>query len=148
MLDAYEFFQGVVFRQLVTASDKPLTFEVHDFSGRTNSYCVNSSVGIYIKHSSKRLSPWQFSFPPDQRTEFRMLGDHFENTFGIFVCGHDGIVAVPTAGLRTLIGHNETDQGWIRVSRSRNSMYALVGSSDALPSKIANGVSSILEAIG
>src|SRR4051812_31723428 len=115
MIDEYELYHGAVIRRIIASSPSSLKLAVSDFSGRTNAYSLNRKVGIYLKHSAKRMSPWQFTFPPDQLVEFGLVAKKYANSFAMLVCGRDGIVAVNTAAIRDLLGKDNEVQGWIRV---------------------------------
>ena len=61
MIGEFEFFHGAVLARMVHVTQK--TVAVAPYSECDNaSYVINNSKGVYIKYSTKRLSPWRFSF--------------------------------------------------------------------------------------
>jgi hypothetical protein len=81
MLDDYEFYQGVVLRQLVIESDFSASFRPFERQGRITAFVVNGRVGVYVKHSSKRMSPWRFSFTIEQAADLLDLEHKFPDSF-------------------------------------------------------------------
>ena len=62
MTSDYKLYQGAVFTELLDEIEKPLAIRVMREEGRLGSYVINNNVGLYIKHSAVRMSPWQFTF--------------------------------------------------------------------------------------
>ena len=60
MIKEFEFYHGVVFTKLIHSSKKCISIKSFPTSSNA-SYIYNENIGIYIKHSTKRLSPWHFS---------------------------------------------------------------------------------------
>ena len=38
-------------------------------AGRIAAFVVNGLIGLYVKHSSKRMPPWRFSFTIEQASD-------------------------------------------------------------------------------
>ena len=117
-----------------------------DAHGRRNSFLVNKSVVIYIKHSTKRLSPWSFTFNRDhmyELVELARLGD----CFIVLVCGIDGNAVVSLKALTALLNGCESKSAFVRVSRKRNSMYAVYGPDGKLERQVARGLGPVVQAI-
>jgi hypothetical protein len=144
MIGEFEYYHGVAIRSLVTASAGGVFLKSIDGYGRLNSYVMNDRIGIHIKHSAKRLSPWQFTFTAPQLAELLELAEKFERVWLIFVCGPDGLVAVTlkefcdisTAGPQTVALP-------VRVDRGRNTMYRISGNRCTLPYAKPRGVQKI-----
>ena len=66
MFDDYEFYQGVVLRDIIVNSDLSPIIKPFVKEGRISAFVVNSRVGIFVKHSSKRMPPWRFTFTLEQ----------------------------------------------------------------------------------
>jgi len=147
MLDEYEFYQGVVLRQIIAHSDSAIRIAPFRKSGRLNAFLLNDKIGVFVKHSAKRLSPWQFTFLTDHRDEIHELEAASVDSYIAFVCGTDGVALMTTEALRQLINFNSENVEWVRVDRSRRSMYGVHGPSGALPHKLAAGTGLILAAL-
>lgn len=147
MLDEYEFYQGVVLRQVVAHADVPIRISPFRKAGRISAFILNEKIGILVKHSTKRLSPWQFTFQVEHCVEIRELGATRVDSYVAFVCGTDGVVLITVDALRQLVDLNSRNVQWVRVDRSRRSMYGVHGSSGALPHKLAAGTTMLLAAL-
>jgi hypothetical protein len=62
MTSDYKLYQGAVFTELLDDVDKSLSIRAVREEGRLGAYIIDERIGLYIKHSAVRLSPWQFTF--------------------------------------------------------------------------------------
>jgi hypothetical protein len=147
MLDEYEFYQGVVLRQLAVENSYSMSFRPFVRGGRINAFVVNGRIGVYVKHSSKRMSPWRFSFNIDQAADLLDLEQKFPDSFAVFVCGDDGLVTLSFADLHTIVSFQESENAWVSASRPPRTQYELAGNRGELKYKVARGISLILETL-
>jgi hypothetical protein len=145
MLDEYEFYQGVVLRQLAIESDYSISFRPFLREGRINAFVVNGRLGVYVKHSSKRMSPWRFSFNIEQAADLLDLEQRFPDSFVVFACGTDGLVTLSFADLHTIVSFQETENAWVSVSRPPRAQYDLAGNRGELKYKVSRGIGLIPE---
>ena len=145
MLDEYEFYQGVVLRQLIAASDSSLTFRPFVREGRISAFVMNGRVGIYIKHSSKRMSPWRFTFNIEQAADLLDLEQRHPETYVVFVCEADGLVAIDIGSLHQTVSFQESDNAWVRIERPPRSQYDVAGNKSQLGRKPVRGVQTIID---
>jgi hypothetical protein len=145
MLDEYEFYQGAVLRQLVVESDLSLSFRPFMREGRITAFVMNGRAGLYIKHSSKRMSPWRFSFTIEQAADLLDLEAKFPDSYVVLVCETDGLVTLPFSELHDIVDFHQTNNAWVSVSRPPRSQCAIAGNKDELGRKVARGVTLILE---
>jgi hypothetical protein len=139
-------YHGVVFRQLVVDAERGIRIAAVDCQGRIDCFAVDDAA-ILIKYSSKRLSPWQFTFTPDQLLEQESLKDRFERVWLVLVCGNDGLVALDKEEVRALIGSRTHGVEWIRVGRNRSTQYRIAGSCGELARRKAQGLRELLNDI-
>lgn len=135
-----EYYHGVAIRSIITTSPQRVTIETRDNGGRLNSYLINGRVGIHIKHSAKRLPPWQFSFSLAQLQELLDPRREAKFVWLIFVCGPDGLVAVSLKDFVSITEGRPGGVAVIRIDRGRNKMYRVSGNAGALPFRKARGV--------
>jgi hypothetical protein len=147
MTDEYEFYHGAVLRALIVESGFPIEIAVDDKLGRVDSFKVNKSVAIHIKHSEKRMSPWQFTFSRDNVEELIGLDEKYGSLFICLVCGTDGFLAVTPEEFLDITGPAKSDTYWIRVARPRNKMYEVSGNDGTLEYKKSRGITEIVNAI-
>ena len=147
MFDDYELYQGVVLRQLVVAASMPLSIEPFDYEGRINCFVLNGRVGIFLKHSSKRMTPWQFTFQQPHVKELRQLMKARNTSFAVFVCGLDGAVCLEASALFGIIDVRKSESAWIRIERRPRKMYGISGNAGDLSGKVARGLDVIIDAL-
>jgi hypothetical protein len=143
MLDDLELIQGAVLRQIVVGASAPVRIAPLEKAGRTNTFVVNEDVGLHVKHSRKRMSPWLFTFHVDQLSELLDVQQNYRNSFVALVCGTDGIATLDLTSLRSIINFDSSEQAWVRVTRQPRSMYGITGNSSDLSHKVARGVSLV-----
>lgn len=144
MTAEYERYHGIVLRELIVKSPAPLLIEARDEAGRVNSFCLNGQTGLHIKHSAKRLAPWQFTFNEDSLAEIEGLIDNHTSFWLALVCGLDGVVSLTAEEFRELTNVGEDISKFIRVDRDRNTMYRVFGNAGKLQTAKARGVNSII----
>jgi hypothetical protein len=147
MADEYELYHGMVLRQILVESNSTISLQVDDQSGRIDSFVIDGRTAIHIKHSKKRLPPWQFTFSRDNIEELIGLDRKYEHLFLCFVCEKDGVVVLSPDEFLRIAGPSTSETYFVRVDRSRNTMYSVNGSSGPLPRKLPRGVARILQSI-
>ena len=93
MIKEFEFFHGLVFARILHGSQRPISIETYPTSSNS-SYIVNGNVGLYIKYSSKRMTPWRFSFKKEHQDEMTSMQEKLKDVFLVLVCNDDGIVCL------------------------------------------------------
>jgi hypothetical protein len=94
-------------------------------------------LGLYIKHSSKRRSPWRYSFKAAHQMEMDLLKNDCDEMFLILVAGNDGIASINYATLKEILDENFDEDEWISLSRKSNQSYRVAGSNGRLKTTLA-----------
>lgn len=137
----YEQYHGIVLRALTVELAEGAHIKAYDAHGIVNCFLVNGSIGLYIKHSSKRMTPWTFSFTEDNLTELQILHEGAELAFICLVCGQDGFLTISMGELEYLSDKKQSDNSLnIHVKRRKGHMYA-VGGRDRLKDSKPRGFS-------
>jgi len=124
----YEKYHGTVIRSLVTHLPKGAHIQCKDIHGIANCFQVNQTIGLLIKHSSKRLTPWIFSFTEDNLAELQLLSELSKATFVALVCGWDGFLILSEAELEELADRKNAESSLsIHVKRGKRKMYSVGG---------------------
>ncbi len=144
MIKEFERYHGVVLRDIIVCASGPISIANADEYGRVNCYLLNSALGLYIKHSSNRLSPWQFTFHDEHRDEITHLEEIADKVWIALACGPDGVALITADELRTMNDSDEDNTWFVRVARDRGTMYHLNGSADGLGSAKPRGVRSLI----
>ena len=140
----FEHYHGVVFSKLLHFDKEPVKIVQYPSTDNA-SYIINDRVGVYIKYSTKRMSPWTFSFDKRHLSEINEMSKQCPQVVILLVCRDDGVVGLTISEYRQIInGTSETGE-WIRVSRKQREKYAINGSSGKLRNKI--GMSDFCEKI-
>jgi hypothetical protein len=67
-------------------------------------FSINEKTGLYIKHSSSRLSPWNFGFRGIDYLVLSEIESRAKNSYVALVCGFIGLVVLSFEELNTLTG--------------------------------------------
>jgi len=85
MIKEFEFYHGAVLANLLHESGQDIIIET--FPSESNaSYVVNKNIGLFIKHSTKRMSPWRFSFMQEHQDEILRMKNKLGEVFLLLVC--------------------------------------------------------------
>lgn len=135
-LNEYEFYNGVVLNRLVRKG-KPIKIDIFPTSGN-NSFMINDKVGLFLKFSTKKISPWRFSFTKEHQEEMKIMRDLLENIYLILICGRDGIACIEYEELKQILDEYYEDVEWVSASRLKREQYSIKGSNGKLDFKIAD----------
>jgi len=148
MIKEYEFYHGVVFTKLIHGIDEISCVRAYN---KTNNaaYVLNEGVGLYIKHSSKRMSPWNFSFLKSHQDELLEMTATLKEVFLILVCGEDGVVTLGFNDIKKILNEVHGNIEWISASRPPRKEYTVKGSDGSLGRKVGKNdfPKKIIEAI-
>ncbi|MFA4853435.1 MAG: hypothetical protein WC868_11250, partial [Bacteroidales bacterium] len=135
MIKEFELYHGLVFARILHATQKPIT--IKPFPSQDNaSYVLNDKLGIYIKYSTKRLSPWRFSFQKRHQDEILEMKNKVGDAFLLLVCNDNGIVAISFDELKQILNEKHDQVEWISAARGKREMFAVKGSDGELEFKI------------
>lgn len=95
-------------------------------------------IGVFIKTSDKRRSPWRYTFIRDHQTEIDILNEDLDFSFVVFVNGDDGVACLTYEDLKQILDHDHEDAEWVSVKRPLRGQYIVSGNDGDLSKKIAN----------
>lgn len=144
MTPEYQFYHGALLHEIIISSGRKISVELRDFHGRPDAYVLEGEIGLLIKHSSSRLTPWIFTFAKDHVAELHALRLVTRVCFVGFVCHEDGFVCVRDTDLVTILTPTECDVASVRVDRPPRKMYRISSSGNELDGKLARGVEEIV----
>jgi hypothetical protein len=147
MLDDYEFYQGVVLRNLITQGNGPIMLSPFVREGRIGAFVINSRYGVFMKHSTKRMSPWRFTFSLEQVSDLLDLEAKYFDSFVVFICGDDGFVTLDVGTLHDVVTFDDVETAWVNIDRKPRSQYGVRGNRAELARKVPTGVAPIFEAM-
>ncbi len=135
-LNEYEFFNGVVLNRLIRKG-KPIKIDIFPTSGN-NSFMINDKVGLFLKYSTKKISPWRFSFTREHQEEMKIMKDLLSDVYLVLICGKDGIACIEYEELKIVLDEYFEDVEWVSASRLKREQYSIKGSNGKLDFKIAD----------
>ena len=147
MLDSFQASQGLVLREIIVGAARSVSVSPYNRFGRLDAYIFDKAVGVSIRYSTKRLSPWPFTFHIAQVSELLDLEVECRACFASFVCGIDEIVTIDMATLHELVSFKANEQAWLRIARKPRSLYSLVGNRAVLNRKVPRGATPIIDAL-
>ena len=137
MSHEFEFYHGVALCRIVHNSPHA-AIELYSENGNS-SYIVNNNIGIYVKYSTKRMSPWQFTFAKNHCEELFEMIRCLRAVFLVLVCKDNGIVCLSSEEVRVLLDDTHgNSQGLLVSHKPREKFRVSCGKSDSLKFKIAD----------
>lgn len=137
MIKEYEFYHGVVLARLIHGSKKPLCINKYPTPDNA-SYVIGEKAGIYIKYSSKRMSPWRFTFLKEHQDLILEMKILLDEVFVIFVCHDNGIACLSYKEFKLLLDENHGRIEWVSIYRGPREKYEVNGQDGKLPNKIGD----------
>ena len=135
MIKEFEFYHGMVFARILHTTKNENSIKAYPTQDNA-SYVINDKAGIYIKYSTKRLSPWRFSFQKRHQEEILRIKNEIGEVFLLLICNDDGIVALSFEELKRILNEVHQEVEWISAARNRKEMYSVKGSDGKLEFKI------------
>jgi hypothetical protein len=145
MIGEFERYHGYALRELIVGSPIPITIIPFDNVGRINSFLINDRLCIHIKHSSKRLPPWQFTFNGTNIQELHGLAADAGSLWVLLVCGQDGLAALTYQEVLDVNPPSRGVTAFIRVDRDPRTSYRINGSSGFLNRAVPRGCAGLLD---
>ena len=129
MTQEFERYYGTVFTSLF---EEVSAVRIKKISDNDSAYILNDSLGLYIKHATARLSPWNYSFRANDFAIIDQMGiDVKEIAFGL-VCGFHGVCLISSDDLRVAGGNFTGESLRITVRTMRGGSWKVSGTSGEL----------------
>lgn len=135
MIKDFEFFHGIVFSRLIHVYDGQINIKPYP-TNSNSSYILNDKVGLYIKYSTKRMTPWSFSFQKHHQEEIADMEKKLSSVFLLLVCNDDGIVCLNQKELKQVLDEDFKQTESIRINRKPREKYTVSGTDGKLKLKI------------
>jgi hypothetical protein len=135
MISEFKQYHGTVFAELIDESTIPIKLFRPDLSNNAI-YVLNDRVGLYIKHSTSRISPWRFTFHPSHLIELWDLSKDTEDLFVVLVCGRNSMAVIDVSEAESLLPKQSRESCWISVRTGHNTMLEVEGTLGSLRRKI------------
>jgi len=136
MVTTVSFFHGAALIKIIRHE---LYDSIRVYTENDCSYIVNGNVGLYIKYSRKRLSPWNFTFSEGHVHDITDMKGGVGKAYIALACNDDGICCLSWQEFATVIStEGSTYPKRISVSRMQGEKYSVWGSDGKLNHKIGN----------
>ena len=100
-------------------------------------YLLNEQLPIFIKYTTKRNSPWSFTFNNGHLSLYQELCYKYEDCIAILVCGSDGFVSLGKSEFNQILCFDHENQKQISVVRKLNHMYSVSGTDGNINQRIS-----------
>jgi len=98
-----------------------------NFNVHHHSLNIPISIGLFIKTSNRRHSPWKYSFHKQHQEEIHDLERICDHIYVVFVNGRDGIICLDRDMLRSILDTNFEEVENVSISRKLNQYYRVKG---------------------
>ena len=135
MISEFEFFHGAVLARMLHATHQEISITPYSESDNA-AYVINRGIGIYIKYSTKRMSPWRFSFHKRHHEMIAHMQQDIGSVFIVLVCNEDGAVVLTFDEFSEVAKNGEGPAEWLSAARNRRQMYLVKGPEGRLAFKV------------
>ena len=129
MTHEFERYYGIVFTSLF---EEVSEVRIKKISDNDSAYVLNNRLGLYIKHTTARISPWSYSF---RTSDFAVIDqlelETTEIAFGL-VCGFHGVCLISSQDLKVAGGVFQGDALRITVRTMRGGSWKVSGTAGEL----------------
>ena len=94
-------------------------------------------LGLFIKISSNRRTPWKFSFTDMHQLEISELKKNCDEVFILFAAGDDGVACINFDRLKQVLDEEYDPVEWIDIRRRPRQSYRISGSNGKAERPIA-----------
>ena len=136
MIKEFAFYHGASLAMLLHYGADSLRIEQYP-SSDNSSYVVNNTIGVYIKYSTKRMSPWHFFFENKHKTELVKMASKYRLVVVMLVCRDDGVVGLTLNEFEQIAEISNDATQWISITRRPREKYSVKGTKGRLSYKIA-----------
>lgn len=137
MVREFEFYHGAALTRLIHGH-KNISVEQYSAATSNASYVINDRVGLYLKHSTNRLSPWVFTFRREHQQEIEAMKERLEDVFVVLICGKDGMACLSYSEMKLALDDTHGEVEWLKAARRIREKYAISGSDGKLKTKIGD----------
>jgi hypothetical protein len=135
MISEFKRYHGSAIAELLDDAEEPISISRYDLNNNAV-YILNSKIALFIKHSTKRIAPWRFSFAPEHLLVYFELQEKYQHIFVVLVCGNDSVAVINANQFSKLIDVHSLENSWISVTTSHNTSMQVEGSFGALKTKL------------
>jgi hypothetical protein len=130
----YTFFHGSALVRLI--QENRIT-SIKSLSKDT--YTINGDTCLFFKHSTKRLSPWSFTFLPSHINHIHKIYKKYDKVFIILICNDDGVCCLNFDEFSRIIFVGDFNKAkHLSISRTPRQKYTVSGADGRLDYKIGS----------
>ncbi|PFG53246.1 hypothetical protein ATG98_2332 [Marinobacter sp. LV10R520-4] len=134
MIKDFSRYHGAAIIQLLEVVGGNFKIRSHSSVGF---YIIDDAFPVFIKYSTSRKGPWVFNFACAHQVVEKELFEEFGGCLTAFVCGKDGIAAIPHADLKQLLDEDFDVQESVIIKRRHQQMYQVRGRNGSLDRKVS-----------
>jgi len=135
LINEFKSYHGSAFAELIDESLVPIKLFRPNLLNNSY-YILDENIGFYVKHSTKRMTPWRFTFLTDHVLELEKIMERHEFCFLVLICGRDSIAVIEKAEILKLLPFASPALSWVSVQTSHNTSLTIEGSSGSLKRKL------------
>lgn len=129
-------YHGSFLVSLVDNSPSPIQIE-REISSDNHLYLFNGDVGAYVTYSTKRMSPWVFTFQPKNLQSISAQFSRNKECFLILVCGFETTAVLNMEEVTRLLPLEDPATSSITIKTGHDRKLAVSGTSGELANKLS-----------
>ena len=123
-----EFYEGAALHLLARAGN------IRSILYNAPFFVLNNQVLVHLKYSTKKRSPWSFTFTPEEQLLLKQKASELDTFIGL-ICGSDGVAAI-TYDLYRQIASVKKSAVHIACYRDHREHYEINGPDGTLNGKV------------
>jgi hypothetical protein len=135
LINEFKSYHGSAFADLIDESAVPIKLFRPNLLNNSY-YLLDDEIAFYVKHSTKRLTPWRFTFHADHVQDLAQILHKHEMCFLVLICGRDSIAVIDKDEIIKLLPIADPSLSWVSVQTSHNTSLTVEGTSGVLKRKL------------
>jgi len=135
LINEFKSYHGSAFAELIDESLVPIKLFRPNLLNNSY-YVLDENIGLYVKHSTKRMTPWRFTFLTDHVQELEKIIERHEYCFLVLICGRDSIAVIEKTEILKLLPFANPAPSWVSVQTSHNTSLTIEGTCGSLERKL------------
>jgi hypothetical protein len=135
MINEFKSYHGSAFTDLIDESSIPIKLFRPNLLNNSY-YLLDDEIALYVKHSTKRLTPWRFTFHADHVRDLAEILQEREFIFLVLICGRDSIAVIDKDEITRILPLEKPSLSWVSVQTSHNTSLTVEGTSGVLKRKL------------
>src|SRR5690606_24210887 len=112
MIREFELYHGAAIYKIISEARMGVCIRQYE-AGNNSSFVLNEKIGLYLKYSTQRMSPWRFTFLKQHQEDILTMKKSMKDVFLLLICEMDGVASLSFDDLKRVLDGDHKETEWI-----------------------------------